>query len=190
MPHHASRLRRAPWAPTYPIVTERLRLRPHRPGDLDDLLVYHSDPEVTRYIPWPVRTVEQTREALAVRLHQGTVHAPGEWLVLAIEEADSGTVIGEVLLKRSDDRKRNGEVGYAIRRDRQGNGLASEAVRAMLRLGFGEFGLERITASVEAPNAASRRLLERFGFVRDTSLDQGELLGYAVDAAAFPPPNS
>jgi RimJ/RimL family protein N-acetyltransferase len=171
------------WAPAYPIVTERLRLRPHRPEDLGDLLEFHSDPEVTRYIPWPVRTLDQTREALAVKLHQGTAHSVGEWLVLAMEEAETGTVIGEVLLKRSDDRKRIGELGYAMRSDRQGKGLASEAVRAMLDLGFGTFGLTRITAAVEAPNTASRRLLERFGFTRDERLDEGgDLLGYALDA--------
>jgi RimJ/RimL family protein N-acetyltransferase len=171
------------WAPEYPIVTERLRLRPHRPDDLDDLLAFHSDPEVTRYIPWPVRTREQTRAALAVKLHQGTAQAVGEWLVLAMEEAETGTVIGEVLLKRSDDKRRIGELGYAMRRDRQGKGLASEAVRAMLDLGFGTFGLTRITAAVEAPNTASRRLLERFGFTRDVSLDEpGNLLGYALNA--------
>ena len=170
------------WAPEYPIVTARLRLRPHRPDDLEDLLVFHADPVVTRYIPWPVRTREQTREALAVKLHQGTVQTVGEWLVLAMEEADTGTVIGEVLLKRSDDKKRTGELGYAMRRDRQGKGLASEAVRAVLDLGFGTFGLRRITAAVEAPNTASRRQLERFGFTRDESLDEGELLGYALKA--------
>jgi RimJ/RimL family protein N-acetyltransferase len=170
------------WAPEYPIVTERLRLRPHRPDDLDDLLVFHSDPEVTRYIPWPVRTVEQTRQALAVKLDQGTVHAVGEWLVLAIEEADTGTVIGEVLLKRSDDKNRTGELGYALRRDRHGSGLASEAVRAVLDLGFGTFRLISITAAVESPNTASRRLLERFGFTRDERLDDGTLLGYRLDA--------
>jgi RimJ/RimL family protein N-acetyltransferase len=183
----ATRKRGPIWAPEYPIVTERLRLRPHRPGDLDDMLVFHSDPEVTRYIPWPVRTRDQTREALAMRLHQGTAHGVGEWLVLAMEEAETGTVIGEVLLKRSDDKNRIGELGYAMRRDRQGKGLASEAVRAMLALGFGTFGLASITAAVESPNTASRRLLERFGFTRDESLDEGDLLGYRLNAPGTPP---
>jgi RimJ/RimL family protein N-acetyltransferase len=167
-----------------------LRLRPHRPGDLDDMLVYHSDPEVVRYIPWPVRTRDQTREALAMRLHQGTAHAVGEWLVLAMEETDTGTVIGEVLLKRSDDKNRVGELGYAMRSDRQGKGLASEAVRAMLNLGFRTFGLTSITAAVESPNMASRRLLERFGFARDESLDEGELLGYRLSAPSPTPPTT
>jgi RimJ/RimL family protein N-acetyltransferase len=172
----------AVWAPEYPIETARLRLRPHRPDDLDDMIVFHSDPEVTRYIPWPVETREQTREALAKRLSQGTARAVGEWLVLAMEESATGTVIGEVLLKRSDDRKRIGELGYAMRTDRQGAGLASEAVAAMLALGFGTFGLAQIVALVEPPNEASRRLLERFGFKRDPSIDEDDVIGFRLDA--------
>ena len=38
-----------------PIETERLVLRAHRTSDLDDLLAFHGDPEVVRFVPWPVR---------------------------------------------------------------------------------------------------------------------------------------
>ncbi len=54
--------------PSYPIRTERLDLRPHRMEDLDDLLAFHSDPDVVRYVPWPVRDREQTRTALKAKL--------------------------------------------------------------------------------------------------------------------------
>ena len=46
-----------------PIATERLVLRAHRADDLDDLVAFHSDPEVVRHVPWPVRD----REATAAR---------------------------------------------------------------------------------------------------------------------------
>ncbi len=38
--------------------TARLRLRALELADEDDLLAYQSDPEIVRYIPWPVRTRE------------------------------------------------------------------------------------------------------------------------------------
>jgi RimJ/RimL family protein N-acetyltransferase len=72
------------WAPEYPIRTPRLLLRPHLESDLDDLVPFHSDPEVTRYIPWPVRDREQTRVALAARLDKGTADREGDWLILAV----------------------------------------------------------------------------------------------------------
>src|ERR1700712_2062400 len=87
------------WRIDEPLQTPRLELRLHRMTDLDDLLVFHSDPEVTRYIPWPVRTFDQVQAALETKLRQGVATAVDEWIVLAIEVRESRTVIGEVLLK-------------------------------------------------------------------------------------------
>ena len=168
------------WTFEYPITTARLDLRPHRLDDLDDLVVFHSDPEVTRYIPWPVRTVEQTREALRIKLDRTAARAIGDWIVLAIEERETGTVIGEVLLKRESDRE--GEVGYVIRPDRQGKGLAGEAVVAMIELARERFGVDVVHAVIEAPNAASARLLTRLGFVESgREVDDGvELVHFTL----------
>lgn len=147
--------------PSYPVRTERLVLRPHRQEDLDDLYAFHSLPEVVRYVPWPLRDREQTRVALEAKLKQDTLTEPGTWLVLAIEHA--GTVIGEVLLKWASQADRQGEVGIALHPAYQGRGLAAEAVGAMLRLGFDDLGLHRITGVVIDGNSASARLLERLG---------------------------
>lgn len=160
------------WVPELPIRTERLVLRAHRPEDLDDMVVFHGDPDSTRYIPWPVRTREQTAEALAKKYAQTVARVDGDWIVLAIEEAETGTVIGEVLLKREGDGR--AEVGYIIRRDRQGKGLASEAVRAMLELGFDAFDRTSIDAMIVRGNGASVALVTRFGFVRNDTLDEVE----------------
>lgn len=156
-----------PWAPAYPIRTPRLLLRPHLETDLDDLVVFHSDPEVTRYIPWPVRDRAQTRVALAAKLDKGTATQEGDWLILAIVFAAENRVIGEVLLKRENDEQRLGELGYVIAPSHQGRGLAAEATQAMLALAFGEFGLERVVARIDEPNLASRRLITRLGFTLD-----------------------
>jgi RimJ/RimL family protein N-acetyltransferase len=154
---------RIPWAPNYPVLTDRLALRPHRMGDLDDLLVYHGDPEVVRYIPWPVRTPEETRQALESRTRQGTVFEPGQWLVLAMEVRETGRVIGEVLLKYDSETDALGELGYAMAADVAGRGYATEAARAVLELAFDRFGLHRVVARLDARNEASARLLRRLG---------------------------
>lgn len=159
------------WAPTLPIETDRLILRAHRPTDADDLVVFHSDPVTTHYIPWPVRTVEETKEALDEKLTRTIAVGRGDWIVLAIEERDTGTVIGEVMLKRVEDTI--AEVGYVIRRDRVGQGLASEAVTAMLEVARG-LDLERVEAVIRPENEPSIRLIERLGFVRDPERDTVE----------------
>ena len=154
-----------------PIETDRLVLRPHTMADLDDLVDFNSDPEVVRYVPWPVRDRAATEETLRVKLTQTELVAHGQWLVLAVELRATGTVIGEVLLKWASDRQ--GEVGFAFGRHHQGHGYATEAASAMLRLGFHDLGFHRITAVVIDGNDASARLLGRLGFRQEARLLDG-----------------
>ena len=166
-----------PWAPTLPIRTERMLLRAHEHGDLDDILEYHSDPEVVRYLPWPVRDRALAAEALEPRLRQGRVDVEGEWLVLAMQLMD-GPVIGEVVLKCASVENSEAELGYAMHAGYQGQGLAFEAASAMVRLATEEFGVTRLIAELDARNAASARLLERLGFTLARSYEsefKGEL---------------
>ena len=154
-----------PWAPALPLTTDRLVLRRHEADDVDDLLAFHSDPDVVRYIPWPVRTREQVETTLALKQTQHRVDREGDVLVLAIEF--EGRVIGEVLLKHEDDAE--AELGYAMDARYHGRGLASEAARAMLGLAFGEFGLGKVIAVLDERNAASAALLERLGMTLERS---------------------
>ncbi len=153
--------------PDFPLRTERLDLRPHRMEDLDDLARFHGDPEVVRWIPWPQRDREATETALRAKLDQGVLREPGQWLVLAIEHRESATVIGEVLLKWESATDRQGELGFALGRDHQGQGYAAEAAREMLRLGFEDLGLHRIVGVCIEQNHDSARLLQRLGFRRE-----------------------
>jgi RimJ/RimL family protein N-acetyltransferase len=151
-----------PWTPTLPLLTDRLELRVHRPDDVDDMLQFHSDPEVVRYVPWPVSTRADVEKALSKRLNAGTVEKVGEWLILALVFRETGQVIGEVLLKNSGSDA--AELGYALHRSFHGKGLAREAAEAILALGIRDFGLTRITAELDERNTASAALLERLGF--------------------------
>src|ERR1700709_2120266 len=153
--------------PDYPIITPRLRLRPHRASDVDQLLQFHGDPEVVRFIPWPVRDRAMTEAAMRVKLKQDALSEEGQWLVLAVELRETSTVIGEVLLKWASAKDRQGELGFALARQCHGQGLAAEAARAMLMLGFDQLGLHRITATCVEGNDASSRLLRRLGFAQE-----------------------
>jgi RimJ/RimL family protein N-acetyltransferase len=166
------------WRIEESLYTPRLELRAHRMSDLEDLLVFHSDAEVTRYIPWPVRSREQVRAAIETKLTQDVAAAVGEWIVLAIVLRESSSVkaevvIGEVPLKRGDEGGTLAEVGYVIRADQQGKGLASEAVGGILDFARG-LGVTSVVAMVDARNDASAKLLLRRGFTRDASLDHME----------------
>lgn len=173
-------------SPAYPLRTARLDLRPHRRDDLDDLCAFHSDPDVVRYVPWPVRNREQTRIALDAKLTQGSITEPGQWLVLAIERRDTSTVIGEVLLKWASEVNRQGEIGFALHGAHHGQGFASEAARAVLGLGFSDLGLHRIIAVCVAANVDSARLLRRLGMQQEAHLrDNVFFKGEWVDQLVF-----
>ena len=55
------------------------------------------------------------------------------------------------------------ELGYRLRKSAWGKGYASEGSRALIRKGFTEFGVQRVTAEAMAVNQASRRVMEKAG---------------------------
>ena len=149
--------------PTYPITTERLRLRPLTNGDIPALLTYRGDPEVCRYLPFE----PMDNEALTTRLEgpfaRTAIVAEGDALTLGAETIDGGRLIGDVVLFFHSEEHQSGEIGYVFHPDAGGQGYATETCSAMLGLAFGELGLHRVTALMDARNSASARLAGRLG---------------------------
>ncbi len=79
-------------------------------------------------------------------------------------------------LSWSDNEHRQGEIGYIFHPAHAGHGYATEASRAMLRVGFEELGLHRITGRLDARNEASARVLERLGMRREAHLLENEFV--------------
>ncbi|GAA1674525.1 GNAT family protein [Fodinicola feengrottensis] len=152
---------------TQPVKTDRLLLRPFQLDDLDALHDIESRPEVALYEYWGPRTREESAEALSRKAAQNGTAAEGEWLGLVICLADTGELIGDVSLKWASEKWRQGELGYVLSPDHQGRGYATEAAKAVLRLGFHEFALRRIQAGADARNTASIKVMERLGMRRE-----------------------
>jgi RimJ/RimL family protein N-acetyltransferase len=86
---------------------------------------------------------------------------------------------------REQARGTQAEIGYVLDPAHAGQGYATEAARALLRLCFEGLGVRRVTALCFADNEASWRLMERLGMrreqhtVRDSlHRDRGWLDGY------------
>ncbi|MDQ6787925.1 MAG: GNAT family N-acetyltransferase, partial [Acidobacteriota bacterium] len=69
------------------------------------------------------------------------------------------------------------EIGYMLDADYHGRGIMNEAIRAVLRFGFGEMNLHSVEANVNPDNAASIRLLEKNGFVREAYFKENYFFG-------------
>jgi RimJ/RimL family protein N-acetyltransferase len=148
----------------------RLRLRPFRLRDADDVLVYATDPEWARYLPVP----QPYTQADAEKFIAGQVLLDREvhpaW---AIEHG--GVVIGGIDLRFHFDH-RVGEMGYSIARSYWGLGLATEAAFAAYA------SLNRIRAMADARNIGSLRAMEKLGMVREGVLRQNRLVrGELID---------
>ena len=147
----------------------RVRLRAVRPDDEADLLAVFGDADHLRY--WShgpladAAAARRYREGMEAGLADRTLF---QWVVTEGDDRLAGTVT----LCDWDRDHRRAEIGFILHPARAGRGLATDAVRTVLRFGFGEMGLWRVEADVDPDNAASLRLLERLGFQHEGTLRQ------------------
>jgi ribosomal-protein-serine acetyltransferase len=145
------------------------------------------------WMPWiPVtRTPDDTRQFIRLTRRQ---LADDDGMQLAIVGVD-GAIAGVVGFHRIDWANRATSIGYWLAADRQGRGLITEAVRALVDYAFGSRGLHRIEIAAAVDNARSRAVPERLGFreegVRRDAERHGEryldLVVYALLESEWPP---
>lgn len=141
--------------------TPRLILRGMRVSDAADMFAYAKDPAVTEFLTWyPHATAEETRQYLT---YVGQRYRTGDFYDWAVVDQESGHMIGTCGFTSFNCPSDSAEVGYVLNPAYQGRGLATEAVRRVIRFGFEELELHRIEAHFMEGNDASRRLMERVG---------------------------
>jgi ribosomal-protein-alanine N-acetyltransferase len=148
-----------------PLRIETARLTLSRPeyADADAIFQrYASDPDVTRFLGWPRHeSVAATRAFLAFSAEQWERWPAGPYL---IRSRDDGRVLGSTGLGfETSDRA---ATGYVLAKDSWGFGYATEALTAMVDLAS-TIGVRRLYALCHPEHRASRRVLEKCGFVCD-----------------------
>ena len=161
-------------APVYPIRSARLLLRPLSERDVNDLVEYRSIPEVCRYVPFEPQTVEDVIARISGVWGQQTLDKEGDSITLGAELAESGKVIGDVMVRWLSAEHSCGEIGYVISPAFSGRGYAAEAAHAGLHVAFDDLGLHRVVARVDARNTASARLASRLGMRKEAHLRENE----------------
>jgi ribosomal-protein-alanine N-acetyltransferase len=93
-----------------------------------------------------------------------------------------GNIIGRANLREMDLAACTAEIGYRVAKRHAGRGVASAAVTQLKSVAQSQWKLARLTALVTVINPASRRVLEKSGFVRtDAILDKIVIRGTAYD---------
>ncbi|MFV0390091.1 MAG: GNAT family N-acetyltransferase [Pyrinomonadaceae bacterium] len=77
------------------------------------------------------------------------------------------TMIGNIGAKEIDSTNRSAEIGYWIAEDAQGNGIATNACKAIINLLFTEYELNRIVIKCGTENYKSQAIPERLGFTNE-----------------------
>jgi [ribosomal protein S5]-alanine N-acetyltransferase len=142
--------------------TDRLLLRAFEASDVADALAYRNDPEFARFlshIPQPF-TRQDAEAFVALNVSEPWQRSPTFAVVW------QATVIGTVNLEVNTG-ARTAMVGYAIGRSWWGQGIATEAARAVVEWGIDTFDLVRVWASTDARHVRSQRVLEKLGMQRE-----------------------
>jgi len=155
------------------LITERLILREFRDDDWPAVLAYQRDPLYLRYTHWPDRTPGAVRAFVQSFMAQQR-ERPRTRFQLAITLRSSEQLIGNCGIRMESPEAREAEIGYELAPEHWGHGYATEAARAIVRFGFTELNLHRISSWCVADNIGSVRVLEKLGLHAEGRLREKE----------------
>lgn len=165
--------------------TKLFVLRQLQQADAPALLDQRSDPRIIRYLDRePDTTLEQTT-ALIERITQSATDNLGvTWGI--VRPAAMQELLGTIGLWRIIAEHHRAEVGYGLHSDYWQQGIMSEVLAAVLDFGFQQLKLHSVEANVNPHNMASRRLLEKHGFVQEAYFRQNHFFrGQFLDSMIY-----
>jgi aminoglycoside 6'-N-acetyltransferase len=133
-------------------------------SDLDAFQSYRGDAELGRYQDWSAKSDAEARAFLA-EMSAVELFRHGEWAQIGIADPDSLVLLGDIGLFLERDGK-SAKIGFTLRRESHGRGIATRAVRAAIELVFEQTNAECVLGIVDALNEPSIHLLERVGMCR------------------------
>ena len=153
--------------------TERLLLRHLVLDDLPELFALYRDPEIRKYFPEGVQTLEETKEEMEWHMH-GHSRFPelGLW---ATVHKETGKFIGRCgLLPWEIEGQHETEIAYLLDKAFWHQGLATEAARGILEYGFENLKLSRLICMIDPENLPSQRVAERIGMTFEKRVEEYE----------------
>src|SRR5690348_7554578 len=147
------------------IETDHLTLRAVTPTDRAAVFALFADPRVA--VPThiaPFERMEQADEEIASFARRFAAEGGIRW---GLTLTGDNTIIGTAGFPGIDDQTYRAKIGYNLAYAHWGRGLATEAVRALVELGFAQLNLNRIEATTNLDNTGSMRVLAKVGFTEE-----------------------
>ena len=149
---------------TQVLETDRLILRPFRMEDTRAMYDnWASDPDVTRFLTWPAHSSPAITE-LVLRDWIANYNKP-EFYQWAIVLRERDLPIGSISVVEHDDAVRRAHVGYCIGKAWWHQGIATEALQAVISFLFRDVGMQRIEARHDVNNPHSGMVMQKCGLV-------------------------
>ncbi|MEE4360366.1 MAG: GNAT family N-acetyltransferase [Pseudomonadales bacterium] len=148
-----------------PIEAQHLRLRRPREDDLQALVAARNDDDVLRWLDWaPLCSADA--QSLIEEQAERAFGTPGLWQLLVIASTDDDRMLGELSLLPSHEPGEPARLAISLLPEARGQGLATDALHALMDALGGEAGFDVFQFVVDARNQPVLRLAERFGAVR------------------------
>lgn len=143
--------------------TERLALKEIHENHVEDILKIRSNEVINRFVKR--NSPKNNYDALQFILTIKERTRNNQTYYWGISLKDHPNLIGTICLWNFSEDRKTAEVGYEMLPDYHGQGLMSEALKAVLNYGFNELRLQEILAFTNRFNEISKKLLLRHGFV-------------------------
>jgi ribosomal-protein-alanine N-acetyltransferase len=164
--------------------TERLVLRRVIATDAAEIMELRGNPETMKFVPRPLVTSHD--QALE---HFNMIDAKienNEGINWAITLKGNPKLIGIIGHYRIQPEHYRSEIGYMVLPEYNGQGITSEAVKAILMYGFDDMQLHSVEAIIDPNNHGSARVLEKSGFVKEAHFVENECYnGVFKDTAIY-----
>lgn len=143
------------------LMTPRLRLRQFREDDVEAMHGCFSNVELMRFWNTPLHTKRIETERAVRRFIDCT---PSYYRFWAVADKTTDRCLGLVNYHDGHIRNKRVAIGYIVDPTHRRQGIATEAVSAMIDFCFHDLGLHRLQALIHPDNAPSLKLIERLGF--------------------------
>jgi ribosomal-protein-serine acetyltransferase len=160
---------------TLPPRLEELGLRPLVEADARELhaLVEANRAHLARWLPWAANQKLPETEKFIAQTQAQVARNDGFQVCIAPD----GPIVGMVGFHSVDWANRSTTIGYWLDEDREGRGIMTTAVRALVDHAFEEWSLHRIEIHCAPANHRSRAIPQRLGFREEATLREAELVG-------------
>jgi RimJ/RimL family protein N-acetyltransferase len=144
------------------LADDLVALRAPEPGDVDAVYLACQDPEIPRWTRVPSPYTRESALEYVARAARGWDAGTDASFVIVDRRSDE--LVGTIGVHRLTGEERGPEVGYWVRREARGHGVATRALRLVAGWVRRELGAPALLLQADVRNTSSRRVAEKAGF--------------------------